>query len=142
MANGTTIANYGSPHMIIGLGDHRFEWDVTVADVTSPILEADFLMEYHLASDHTMGLLLDLDNNTTVAGKVFAAHSYHVNFVNKAYTKLLDERPELTTLAFSPDKAKHGVQHHITTEGPPSMPAPAASPPTNSLRRRRNSTSY
>ena len=76
-------------------------------------------MEYHLAGDHTMGLLLDLDNNTTVAGKVLTGHSYRVNFVNNNYTKLLDERPELTTLAFSPDKAKHGVQHHITTEGPP-----------------------
>ena len=45
-ANGTTIANYGSRHMTIRLGDRRFEWDVTVADVTSPILGADFLMEY------------------------------------------------------------------------------------------------
>ena len=63
--------------------------------------------------------MLDLKNNTTVAGKVFAAHSYRVNFINNAYTKLLDECPELTTLAFSPDKAKHGGQHYITTEGPP-----------------------
>ena len=59
---------------------------------------ADFLMEYHLTGDHY--------NKTIVAGKVFAAHSFCISL-------------ELTTLAFSPDKIKHGIQHHIPTEGTP-----------------------
>ena len=117
-ANSTIIASYGPRYMTIGLGDCKYEWDVTVMDVPSPIIGADFVMEYHLAGDYIMGLLLDLDNKT-VAGNVFAAHSFCINFVNNAYTELLDECPELTTLAFSPDKVKHGVQHHIPTEGTP-----------------------
>ena len=118
-ANGTTITSYGTRHMIIGLGECKYEWDITVTDVKSPLISAAFLMEYHLTNDHTLGLLLNLSNNMTVAGKVFADHSFHINFVNIAYTKLLDKFPKLTTLTFSPDKVKHSVQHHILTKGTP-----------------------
>ena len=118
-ANGTPISCFGNRHMTLRLGNRQFEWDLIVADVTSPIIGADFMMEYHLAVDHTLGLLVDLDDFSTVTGKVFPDHPFRVNAVNNVYTALLDERPELTTLAFNPAKTKHGVQHHIPTEGPP-----------------------
>ena len=59
-ANGTSIASFGTRKMSISLGARQFEWEITVADVTSPIIGADFLMEFHLAADHKLGLLVDL----------------------------------------------------------------------------------
>ena len=47
--------------MTLQLGQRLFEWDIVVADVAVPLIGADFLMEYHLAADHTLGLLIDLD---------------------------------------------------------------------------------
>ena len=52
-ANVMTIASYGPRHMPIILGNRKYEWDVTVMDVKSPIIGANFLMEYHVTSDHT-----------------------------------------------------------------------------------------
>ena len=118
-ANGTSIASFGTRQMSISLGARQFEWEITVADVTSPIIGADFLMEFHLAADHKLGLLVDLSDFSTVAGKVFPDRPLRVSVVNHICATLLDQRPELTTPSFNPDKVKHGVQHHIPTEGPP-----------------------
>ena len=60
-ANGTPIHCFGSRSMTLQLGQRLFEWDIVVADVAVPLIGADFLMEYHLAADHTLGLLIDLD---------------------------------------------------------------------------------
>ena len=118
-ANGTPINCYGTRQMTLSLGSRLFDWEIVVADVATPLIGADFLMEYHLAADHTLGLLVDLDDLSTVAGKTFPDCQLRINSINNVYTQLLDEHPELTTLSFNPAKTKHGVEHHIPTEGPP-----------------------
>ena len=61
-ANGTPINCYGTRQMTLSLGSRLFDWEIVVADVATPLIGADFLMEYHLAADHTLGLLVDLDD--------------------------------------------------------------------------------
>ena len=72
-ANGTPINCYGTRQMTLSLGSRLFDWEIVVADVATPLIGADFLMEYHLAADHTLGLLVDLDDLSTVAGKTLSA---------------------------------------------------------------------
>ena len=118
-ANGTPIQCYGSHPITLRLGKGLFEWEIIVADVAVPIIGADFLMEYHLAADHKLGLLIDLDDLSTVTGKVYPDSPQRINTVNNVYTRLLNERPGLTTPSFNPANIKHGVQHFIPTDGPP-----------------------
>ena len=55
----------------------------------------------------------------SLSRKTFPDCQLRINSINNVYTQLLDEHPELTTLSFNPTKTKHGVEHHIPTEGPP-----------------------
>ena len=84
-ANGTPIPCYGTRLMTLRLGQRQFEWDFVVADVTTPIIGADFLMEFHLAADHKLGLLVNLDDYTTVTGKTFLDRPFRVNMINNVY---------------------------------------------------------
>ena len=118
-ANNTTIATYGNCHMTLQLGSRKFTWDFVVADVAAPLIGSDFLSKYHLAADHTLGLLVDLDDLGTITRAAYPNHSFRVDTVNNVYVSLLEQYPELTHLGFKLDEPKHGVEHHITTEGAP-----------------------
>ena len=53
-ANGTPIATYGTRTMTLNLGLRRdFCWHFLVADVSKPILGADFLLHHNLLPDLT-----------------------------------------------------------------------------------------
>ena len=118
-ANNTTIARYGNCHMTLQLGSRQFTWDFVVADVSAPLIGSDFLSQYHLAADHTLGLLVDLDDLGTITRAAYPDRSFRVGTVNNVYASLLEQYPELTHLGFKLDEPKHGVEHHITTEGAP-----------------------
>ena len=48
--------------------------------------------------------------------------SPHLNAISEttnAFARLLDQYPELTTPMFSRAASKHGIEHHIATQGPP-----------------------
>ncbi|GFS08955.1 transposon Ty3-G Gag-Pol polyprotein [Elysia marginata] len=92
-----------------------------LADVTRPILGADFFTANCLAIDLRGKRLLSLDNvsfllkdsqsSPTLAG--LCAHP-----PNK-YADFLQEFPEILTPHFNNPLNKHGVEHHIFTHGPP-----------------------
>ena len=69
-ANGTPIATYGTRTMTLNLGLRRdFSWRFLVADVSKPILGADFLAHHNLP-DLTHCRLMDSTALLTYRGEV------------------------------------------------------------------------
>ena len=70
-ANGTPIATYGTRTMTLNLGLRRdFCWRFLVADVSKPILGADFLSHHNLLPDLTNCRLVDSITLLTYRGEV------------------------------------------------------------------------
>ena len=123
-ANGTRIKCYGETTQTIQIGEQKFTYTFTVADVNGRILGSDFLAEFYLAPNHRDAQLLNLqDLSTLPAEYVVGKKPSQINFVsqlNDPCYKLLDSYPEITTPSFTIKEPKHGVRHHIpTSDGPP-----------------------
>jgi len=70
-ANGTPLAMYGTRTMTLNLGLRRdFCWLFLVADVSKPILGADFLLHHNLLPDLTNCRLVDSITLLTYRGEV------------------------------------------------------------------------
>ena len=121
-ANGTSIRTWGKRSISLALGPKRhYTHEFYIADVTRPILGADFFTTHGLTIDLRGRRLLSLDNISillqdtkpplTLAGLGLP----HQNW----YSGLLQQFPELLTPCFQSSINKHGVEHHIVTHGPP-----------------------
>ena len=122
-ANGTPIPTFGRHHLVIRIGNRTYGWDFLVADVTLPLLGADFLAHYQLLVDVSRGRLVD---TASLAATPIAAApdnlSVHVidasddfAHLRKAYPDVF--KPELRQQPQVP--VKHGIYHRIKTSGPP-----------------------
>ena len=94
-----------------------------MADVTDSILGADFFVSNRLAIDMSNKRLISLDDLHVVATGVASICSticgLHISRFH-SFDAIIDEFPELLVPRFkSTDSNKHGVEHYITTEGPP-----------------------
>ena len=121
-ANGSTIRTFGTRTFSLFIGVQRFEWDFFLADVSQPILGADFLRHYALLVDIKRQRLIDsasFASVLTVPSSKCAPHLAAISTTNNDFHRLLDSYPELTTPTFSALSHKHGVVHHIETRGPP-----------------------
>ena len=122
-ANGTKIACYGDINKTLTIGGRDFDFNFTIADVSQPILGADFLAEFYLAPNHRDGILLDLNSYETIPAKIARGSSSNpINYVDDAenpYYKLLNQHPKILTPSFTLSEPNHGVRHHIPTTGPP-----------------------
>ena len=122
-ANGTAIATYGKRAIPLRLANgHAFTQTFWLADVTQPILGADFFITNRLAIDLAGRRLLSLDDLSPIPTKSTSNHS--VSGLHRArsdaFEAILDEFPDLLVPHFSPqDKIRHNIEHHIVTEGPP-----------------------
>ena len=123
-ANGTPINCYGRVRKEISLGDRTYPFDIIVADVSQPLLGADFLAANYLAPNHRDKCLIDLHDLSVINAEIasFASHS-NINFVtdaNNPFNKLLDERfHSITVPSFKLVEPKHGICHRIPTTGRP-----------------------
>ncbi|GFX44417.1 transposon Tf2-11 polyprotein [Trichonephila clavipes] len=91
-ANNTKIPAYGMVRKELNLGLRRpFIWTFIIADVSSPIIGADFLKHFNL--------LIDLKK--------------------KRFKNILSEYPDLSNPSLISKSASHGTVHHIITTGPP-----------------------
>ena len=61
-ANGAEIATYGTRKMSVRLQEESYTWKFIVADVTTPILGADFLAHHELLVDVAHRRLISLVN--------------------------------------------------------------------------------
>lgn len=123
-ANNSTIATYGTQYAELDLGLRRaLAWNFTVADVTEPIIGADFLAHYNLLPDVANARLLDNITGLSAGGfrrdaAVFDAKLIQVN--GKGYAELLQQFPGITRPPGAPQKVRHDTLHYInTTAGPP-----------------------
>lgn len=84
-ANGTTINTFGDRLICVNLGLRRqFKWRFIVADVTKPILGADFLQHYGLLVDIRNRRLVDsITNISTPARVVNASSSESVHIISR-----------------------------------------------------------
>ena len=127
-ANGSSIQTFGSVNYDVVLGQRLFPYSFVVADVSQPILGADFLATFALAPNHRDGTLLCLETLETVASSSSSTTSSsgcsNASSINEVSTPadprfdaLLDEFPEITTPSFRLKEVSHGVEHHIPTDG-------------------------
>ena len=122
-ANGTAMKSYGQRDLTLKIGSQQYDWTFTIADVNRPILGADFLRTNSLLVDLNGGRLIHSGTYASIS-LITSPHSApHLSLVTENYpngfSKLLTDRPSLTTPTFSSTTTKHGVTHHIATAGPP-----------------------
>lgn len=121
-ANGTEIQTYGTKTLVLNLKLRRaFNWTFVIADVSQPILGADFLNHYNLLVDIRGRRLIDQCTNLHVLSSVVNIH--HVSVVTTAESHpmyyLLSRFPDLTKPVSFKEPPLHNVRHHIETTGPP-----------------------
>ncbi|KAL1487842.1 hypothetical protein ABEB36_015492 [Hypothenemus hampei] len=122
-ANGTPISTYGVKSLSISLGLRRiFTWEFLVAEVTHPILGADFLSIQDLWVDLKNKRLVDpLTKISTIATVSHIKQSTAVFTIcpKDEYHTLLAKYAELTKPASANKQVNHGVTHSIITRGQP-----------------------
>ena len=123
-ANGSKIMCYGVRQMPIHLPGRKFSFPITIADVKTPILGADFLAKFYLAPNHRDGTLIDLKDMSTIKvdfeSKAKPIRVNHVSQATNPYYQLLDKKfPDLSNPTFRVKDVDHGVYHYIPTDGPP-----------------------
>ena len=112
-ANGIAIRTFRQRSVEV----ESFEWSFTIADVTKPILGADFLRHY--------GLLVDLKYKRLMDAETFLAvpTSYRRSTVSKlcvlvkndCYSDILNEFKEVTTPCVKKYRLLGKVEHHTDT---------------------------
>ena len=123
-ANGTAIRTYGTRTLRLRFNGHPYTWRFIIADVSQPLLSADFLSAHNLLVDVANCRLLDAVSFRTLAvvstrptpntDNVFFTASQFECLIQK-YKEVF--KPELQQTPGS--AAKHGVFHHIETTGRP-----------------------
>ena len=122
-ANNTDIASFGERTKSLKLGSYIF-LSFNVADVSHPILGGDFLCYHGNLVDVRRRLLINaetFENNEAfaVSDKVPSVSDVKLSSAAQDFKRLIDERPALTCPTFSNATPRHGVEHHILTEGAP-----------------------
>ena len=107
--------------MTLSINGRKYVWKFLVADVTQPLLGADFLCSNSLMVDVKGQRLVDPTTYTSLPLFVTkaSAHGIHNVAQDNDFSALLKEFPDILTPTFSNPTAKHGVVHYISTEGPP-----------------------
>lgn len=121
-ANGTKIRTFGTRQIPLDLSLGRlFTWVFTIADVSQPILGADFFASQGILIDLQRKRLVDVRTYASVETIEFPCSSLqtaNISVMNE-YSTIAKEFPEVTEPRFSIGTVKHNVVHHIPTEGPP-----------------------
>lgn len=122
-ANGSSIKTYGSKVFSINLGLRRdFKWSFIIADVSKPIIGADFLQHFGLIVDIKRKILIDPLTSLTSSGHTSRCSLPVIKSIsgNSKFHKLLEEFKIITQPSIlSRSKIKHSTLHFIHTSGPP-----------------------
>ncbi|XP_025763337.1 uncharacterized protein LOC112846992 isoform X1 [Oreochromis niloticus] len=121
-ANGSPIKTFGERLVTVCFHDRDFQWNFVVAASSVPIIGADFLCAHGLLVDVANRCLIDAVSFSSLPCLTWGAQPVvHANSVDSGdvFQCLLSEFPSLTVPTFSSTVTKHGVEHYITTVGPP-----------------------
>ena len=126
-ANGSTIRNYGTTVLNLTLHKLRREypWRCIVADVTTPIIGADFLAHYGILVDCKNSRIIDSTTKISSQGQV--CHDKYEIFPIQAVSadapdyvvQLLKEFSSIAQPFSGREQVTHKTQHYIETTGPP-----------------------
>lgn len=120
-ANNTHINTYGQKQLTVDLGlQKNFTWIFTIADVTHPILGADFLKHFGMLVDVRDRALVRNESKLRSACKVSCQHQNITTIKSTSvfhdllirYTDLLKEPAQRKGMATH-------ICHFIETKGPP-----------------------
>ncbi|GFV24893.1 retrovirus-related Pol polyprotein from transposon 17.6 [Trichonephila clavipes] len=121
-ANNTKIPAYGMVRKELNLGLRRpFIWTFIIADVSSPIIGADFLKHLNLLIDLKKKRLVDVETSlfTPCVFSIIVQPSILTVDANISFKNILSEYPDLSNPSLISKSASHGTVHHIITTGPP-----------------------
>ncbi|GFW76070.1 hypothetical protein TNCV_2057171 [Trichonephila clavipes] len=122
-ANNTKIPAYGMVRKELNLGLRRpFIWTFIIADVSSPIIGADFLKHFNLLIDlKKKKRLVDVETSlfTSCVFSNIVQPSILTVDANISFKNILSEYPDLSNPSLISKSASHGTVHHIITTGPP-----------------------
>lgn len=132
-ANGTPIKVIGEQLIKLNLGLRReFCWPFVVADVTSPIIGADFIRHFDLLIDLRRARIID---NTTKLETLCNTNSDDITTEIKTYDRsspyadILGEFVDITKLSPYGSRTKSTIYHRIETNGQPVFARPRRLPP-------------
>ncbi|GFS59094.1 retrovirus-related Pol polyprotein from transposon opus [Trichonephila clavipes] len=121
-ANNTKIPAYGMVRKELNLGLRRpFIWTFIIADVSSPIIGADFLKHFNLLIDLKKKKVGGCGNSlfTSCVFSNIVQPSILTVDANISFKNILSEYPDLSNPSLISKSASHGTVHHIITTGPP-----------------------
>ncbi|XP_032895478.1 uncharacterized protein LOC116985123 [Amblyraja radiata] len=110
-ANGSAIRTYGFRTIPLNFGRNSFSWRFVIADVSQPLLGADFLRAHSLLVDVKRWRLM----HSVTLEPVFLRTGDPVARPDGP----LADFPGILEPHFRSSTPKHGVEHHIPTTGPP-----------------------
>lgn len=125
-ANGSHIQTFGSHTLSLHFASNVYSWEFTIADVTRPLLGADFLRANSLLVDMKGRKLVDATtfHSTPLVFTTSPTSDPHLDAIlssDDPYNRLLAEFPDITTPNFTQQTSKHGIEHFITTTESPGI---------------------
>ena len=120
-ANGSSIATYGRTLRTVDFGlGKSYAWEFTTADVTYPILGADFLKHFQLAVNLHDRTISDRTQGKTIKGTVpTQPHSTISALQAGPHVELLKQFPSLTETSAVVAPVNHDFKHAIPTGDKP-----------------------
>ena len=115
-ANGSKIDTWGHRTLTLKFGDKRtYRQDFYLADVTRPILGANFFTANNVAIDLRGRRLIDLNSCCTLSAELemqsVTLSGLTLNTATE-YDRLLLSFPDILVPRFHSSSNKHGVKHH------------------------------
>ena len=118
-ANGSRILTYGYKTLQLYFAGSKYKWDFIVANVSTPIIGADFLANFNLLIDMANRRLVNASTSIAAAPTDLALQ---ITDTSDAYSSLKSSYPEVfrPVLHLTPrTSAEHKIYHHINTSAPP-----------------------
>ena len=114
-ANGSKIDTFGKRTISLDLGIRKFRWSFVLADVSRPMLGADFFCSNHLLIEVYSSRIIDAKTYASVPVWHDAAPAPGLNTCteNNEFADIIKEFPSLTRPQFSTADTKHGLHPHI-----------------------------
>ena len=134
------VLQFALMDLALSLDGRLFNWTFVIANVTQPLLGADFLCSFNLMVDIKGQRLINTTTFSSVmlnqtTGQYLGIHSVSMD---RTYADILAEFPEILTPTFSCSTVRHGVELFIPTEGPPIHSRARRLPPDKLAMQRKN----
>lgn len=113
-ANSTQIRTFGSRTITVDFNlRRRLTWDFIVADISTPIIGADFLAHFDLLIDLKNQQLIDKTTRRTTQGEILATQLHGISTMNSStpFAELLKEYIDVTKPPVKP--TRNDTSHNI-----------------------------